>query len=203
MRIVSVCFMIFISPFIMKAQPAVPSETTGMTNATVNEKGELKIVPDAKSSERDFDFFYGSWKVNGKKLKSRLHNSNEWISFTAKLKCSRMIGGYANIEPFYTQTNGKDFEAFTLRLFDSAMKLWSIYYAYPSNVTMQNPQVGSFHNNIGWFYARDTWEGKNIIIVYRWDRSDPDKPTMCQAFSPDNGKTWEWNYLQSFEKIKE
>jgi hypothetical protein len=114
-----------------------------------------------------------------------------------------MIGGYANIEPFYTQTNGKDFEAFTLRLFDSTTKLWSIYYAYPANVTMQNPQVGSFHNNIGWFYARDTWEGKNIIIVYRWDRSDPDKPTMCQAFSPDNGKTWEWNYLQSFEKIKE
>jgi hypothetical protein len=39
--------------------------------------------------------------------------------------------------------------------------------------------------------------------VYRWDRTNPDKPTMCQAFSLDNGKTWEWNYLQSFEKIKE
>ena len=203
MRTVSVCFLIFICPFVMKGQPPVPSETTGMTNATINEKGELKVVPDAKSSERDFDFFYGSWNVKGKKLKSRLHNSNEWISFAAKLKCSEMIGGYANIEPFYTQTNGKDFEAFTLRLFDSATKLWSIYYAYPANVSMQNPQVGSFQNNIGWFYARDVWEGKNIIIVYRWDRTDPDKPTMCQAFSADNGKTWEWNYLQSFERIKE
>ena len=203
MKILSVCFLIFISPFTMKGQPPVPSETTGMTNASVNEKGELKIVPAAKSSEKDFDFFYGSWKVNGKKLKSRLHHSNEWVSFTATLNCSEMMGGYANIEPFYTQTNGKDFKAFTLRLFDSATKLWSIYYAYPSNVTMQNPQVGSFQNNIGWFYARDIWEGKDIIIVYRWDRTNPDKPTMCQAFSADNGKTWEWNYLQSFEKIKE
>ncbi|HET7001372.1 MAG TPA: hypothetical protein VFI33_08690 [Puia sp.] len=203
MKLLSVCLLIFISPLIMKAQPPVPSETTGMTNATINEKGELKIVPATKSSEKDFDFFYGSWKVSGKKLKSRLHHSNEWIPFAAKLNCSQLIGGYANIEPFYTQANGKDFQAFTLRLFDSATKLWSIYYAYPANVTMQNPQVGSFQNNIGWFYARDVWEGKDIIIVYRWDRTDPDKPTMCQAFSADNGKTWEWNYLQSFEKTKE
>ena len=203
MRLTLFCLLIFISPFAMKGQPPVPSEKTGMVNATVNDKGELKIIPYAKSSEVDFDFFYGSWKVNGKKLKSRLHNSNEWILFTATLHCSKMIGGYANIEPFYTQANGKDFEAFTLRLFDSATRLWSIYYAYPANVSMQNPQVGSFQNNIGWFYARDVWEGKDIIIVYRWDRTDPDKPTMCQAFSIDNGKTWEWNYLQSFEKIKE
>jgi len=203
MKILSVYFLTYISPFILNAQPPIPPETMGMTNATVNEKGELKIIPAAKSSERDFDFFYGSWKVSGKKLKTRLHHSNEWVSFTARLNCSEMIGGYANIEPFSTQSNGKDFKAFTLRLFDSATKLWSIYYAYPANVTMQNPQVGSFQKNIGWFYARAVWEGKDIIIVYRWDRTDPDKPTMCQAFSADNGKTWEWNYLQSFEKIKE
>ncbi len=202
MRKISVYFMIFISPFIIKGQPPIPAETTGLTNATINEKGELKIAAATRSSEKDFDFFYGSWNVAGKKLKSRLHHSNEWISFTAKLKCSGMIGGYANIEPFYTKANGKDFEAFTLRVFDSTARLWSIYYAYPANVSMQNPQVGSFQNNIGWFYARDVWEGKNIIIVYRWDRTDSEKPTMCQAFSDDNGKTWEWNYLQSFEKIK-
>jgi hypothetical protein len=203
MRPAFYCFLIFISPFVLRGQPPVPSETTGMVNATVNEKGELKIVPAVKSSETDFNFFYGSWTVSGKTLRKRLQNSNEWTSFTAKLKCSKMIEGFANIEPFHTQRNGENFEAFTLRLFDSATKLWSIYYAYPANVSMQSPQVGSFQNNIGWFYARDVWEGKDIIIVYRWDRTDPDKPTMCQAFSADNGKTWEWNYLQSFEKIKE
>jgi hypothetical protein len=203
MRNLSVCFLICICSTIVKAQPPVPSETTGLTNAIVNEKGELKIVADEKSAAGDFNFFYGKWKVYGKRLRSRLHHSNEWTAFSATLECSKMIGGYANIEPFHTKTNGKDFEAFTLRLFDSTTRLWSIYYAYPANTTMQNPQVGSFHNHIGWFYARDTWEGKDILIVYRWDRTDPDKPTMCQAFSPDNGNTWEWNYLQSFEKIKE
>jgi hypothetical protein len=203
MRLILFYLLIISSPFIMKAQPPVPSEKTSMTNASVNEKGELKIVPSATSSEKDFNFFYGSWKVNGKTLRKRLQNSSEWTSFTAKLECSKLIQGFANVEPFHTQRNGKDVEAFTLRLFDSTTKLWSIYYAYPANVTMQSPQVGSFQNDIGWFYARDVWEGKDIIIVYRWDRKDPNKPTMCQAFSADNGKTWEWNYLQSFEKIKD
>jgi len=203
MRSVLFCFLCITLSIETKSQPPVPAENTGLVNATVNEKGILQIVPDMKSSERDFDFFYGSWKVSGKKLKSRLHNSTEWTPFTATLKCSKILQGAGNIEPFFTKRNGQDFEAFTLRLFDANTKLWSIYYAYPANTTLQNPQVGSFKNNIGWFYARDTWEGKDIIIVYRWDRTDPDKPTMCQAFSPDNGQTWEWNYLQSFEKIKE
>src|ERR1700749_4885410 len=101
MKILSVCFLIFICPFITKAQPPVPSETTGMINATVNEKGELKIVPSEKSSETDFNFFYGSWRVSGKTLRKRLQNSSEWTSFAAKLKCSKLIGGFANIEPFY------------------------------------------------------------------------------------------------------
>ena len=94
MRRVSLGFMIFIFPFMMKGQPPVPSETTGMTNAFVNEKGELKITPGAKSSERDFDFFYGSWKVHGKKLKSRLHNSNEWIPFDRQIEMLKNDRGF-------------------------------------------------------------------------------------------------------------
>ena len=191
---------LFLVPLIICAQPAIPTDT-GMVNAHVDEMGKLQITAAGSSNLHDFDFFYGSWKVNGTRLKTRLHNSTEWIPFTAKLKCSKIIQGTGNIEPFFMTRDGQDFEAFTLRLFDAKTKCWSIYYAWPGDVSMQNPQVGSFQNDIGWFYSRDTWEGKPIIIVYRWDRRNPNKPTMCQAFSTDDGKTWEWNYLQSFERI--
>jgi len=172
----------------------------GMVNASVNEKDELKVIPSNNSSEKDFDFFDGSWNVTGKRLKARLHNSHEWVDYTAKLKCSKIIQGFGNQEPYYQKVNGRDFEAFTLRLFDAKTKLWSIYYANPNYVSMETPQVGSFENNIGLFYSKDTWEGKKIIIVYKWDRTNPAKPTMSQAFSADNGKTWEWNLHQQFEK---
>jgi hypothetical protein len=52
----------------------------------------------------------------------------------------------------------------------------------------------SFENKIGSFYARDTYEEKDIIVQFRWDASNPNTPVWSQAFSPDNGQTWEWNW---------
>ncbi|PWT71311.1 MAG: hypothetical protein C5B59_18375 [Bacteroidetes bacterium] len=181
---------------------AQSNDTTGMINASINDRDELVIVPSKNSSEKDFDFFFGNWKDSGKRLKTRLSGSHEWIDFTATLNCDKILQGYGNCEPFHAMVGGKDFEAYTLRLFDVKTKLWSIYYANPNFVTLANPQVGSFEGDIGWFYSKDIWNGKKIIIVYKWDKSNPEKPTMSQAFSTDNGRTWEWNLEQSFERIK-
>jgi hypothetical protein len=64
------------------------------------------------------------------------------------------------------------------------------------------PVVGSFEDNVGHFFTKDTFKGKNIIVMYRWDVRHKDHPAWGQAFSPDNGKTWEWNWYNVFEKIK-
>jgi len=50
------------------------------------------------------------------------------------------------------------------------------------------------------FYARDVFQGKDIIVLYHWDRTTPDRPLWSQAFSADNGNTWEWNWYMSFYK---
>ena len=36
--------------------------------------------------------------------------------------------------------------------------------------------------------------GKKVIVVFRWDVRDKEHPIWSQAFSPDEGKTWEWNW---------
>src|SRR5262245_34001696 len=102
-------FLIIFSTLFTKAQPPVPRENTGLVNAYVNEKGDLKISPSVKSADHDFDFFYGHWKVSGKTLKNRLQGSADWTSFTATLKCSKILQGAGNIEPFYIKRNGQDF----------------------------------------------------------------------------------------------
>src|SRR5882724_9115536 len=78
-----------IIPLSSHAQSPDQSTDTGMVNASVNEKDERQIIPSKNSSEKDFDFFDGSWNVTGKRLKARLHNSHEWVDYTAKLKCSK------------------------------------------------------------------------------------------------------------------
>jgi hypothetical protein len=59
---------------------------------------------------------------------------------------------------------------------------------------MDPPVVGSFENGVGHFFCKDVFKGKNIIMMFRWDMRDKHNPVWSQAFSPDNGKTWEWNW---------
>ena len=64
------------------------------------------------------------------------------------------------------------------------------------------PVVGSFENGVGHFFARDTFEGKNIIMVFRWDARNPRLPIWSQAFSTDDGKSWEWNSVDVSERVR-
>jgi hypothetical protein len=67
----------------------------------------------------------------------------------------------------------------------------------------QHPVTGSFEKGVGKFYAQDTFDGKEILVIYQWDATDANKPKWSQAFSIDNGKTWEWNWEMRLSKMIE
>jgi hypothetical protein len=166
---------------------------------TVHE--ELDIAPSLTSSANDFDFYTGKWNIRNKKLKERLKGCNEWISFEATGEMRTILNGIGNIDTFCTSFDGKPFEGLTLRLFNLASRLWSIYWADSINGKLDPPVVGSFENNMGYFFAKDNFEGKPIFVVFRWDVRDKDNLVWSQAFSADNGATWEWNWFMYFTKL--
>ena len=168
----------------------------------VDANGELIIVPAPSSSARDFDFFEGEWKLHNKKLKSRLNGCTEWIEFEATQKMVRVLNGLGNIDNFLATVDGQPFEGMTVRLFSPVTKLWSIYWADSNEGKLDPPVVGSFENNVGHFFTKDTFNGKNIVVMFRWDAADKDNPVWSQAFSDNNGKTWEWNWYMFMSKIK-
>jgi hypothetical protein len=53
---------------------------------------------------------------------------------------------------------------------------------------MDPPQASSFENDVGHFFAKDTFKGKPIV-VFRWDARDKKRPVWIRRFF--NGKTWE------------
>jgi len=97
---------------------------------------------------------------------------------------------------------GKPYEGVALRLFNAKTKLWSIYWADSNSGALDPPVVGSFANKVGHFFARDTYKGQSIIVVFRWDVRNPQRPIWSQAFSVDEGKNWEWNSINVSERIK-
>jgi hypothetical protein len=173
-----------------------------MESDLLNADGTLNITPSATSSAQDYDFFFGKWKIRNRKLKSRLNNCDEWFEFDAEQECRPLLLGSANIDNFLAEVDGKPFEGMTLRLFDPVTRLWSIYWADSNIVRMDVPQVGSYDRNIGKFFARDVYNGKDIIVQFLWDKTDPDAPVWSQAFSGDEGCTWEWNWYMYMTRAR-
>ena len=164
---------------------------------TFDANGELVIKPSATSSSTDFDFLVGKWKVGHEKLKERLVNNNQWEEYETTQECFRILEGLGNMDVANAVLDGKPWEGRTIRLFNPKTNLWSLYWVSSNTGVMDPPVIGSFENDIGHFFTKDTFKGKPIIMMFRWDKRDKENSIWSQAFSLDHGKTWEWNWYTS------
>jgi hypothetical protein len=174
-----------------------------MKNVILNERGEIRVTASATSSKNDFDFLQGKFKVHHKILKSRLSNSNEWFEFDGSMEMRTILMGIGNVENHYMTTlDRKLVEGFALRLFDPSTRLWSIYWTNSQTGILDIPVVGSFDGDKGYFFANDHFNEKEILLQFEWDIINPSQPIWKQAFSVDQGNTWEWNWYMYFTKTE-
>jgi hypothetical protein len=184
------------------ARELTPDTTLAIPPLRIDSAGQLIIKASATSSQHDFDYLIGDWKLHNRNLKSRLTHSNEWITFESQVQMHQILGGLGNIDKYTDMSSGKPYEGVALRLFDTRTKLWSIYWADSQSGKLDPPVVGSFTGKIGHFFARDVYKGQPIIMVFRWDVRNAQRPVWSQAFSTDEGKTWEWNSINVSERVK-
>jgi hypothetical protein len=141
----------------------------------------------------DFDFLHGRFRVRNERLKARLAGSTDWETFEATNECRPILGGVGNMDEFVTEWNG-GFRGMSLRLFDLARKEWSIYWSSDRTGTLEPPVVGRFEGGVGTFYGRDQHEGTPVLARFLWSDITPSSALWQQAFSTDEGKTWETNW---------
>ena len=162
----------------------------------VGADGKVEMTPSEASSQHDFDFIIGDkFTVKSKRLVSRLTGCDEWAEFEFEIEAIPALEGRAHFELAWG-INGATFHAATYRLFNPGTKLWSLYWTNSDICSIEaSPQVGSFDGDIGTFFANDVHEGRPVLCVFKWDRTDPDAPIWSQALSEDGVKTWEWNFF--------
>jgi hypothetical protein len=192
--------LVFAVPNVAQAKTELAAdESIPIPKISFDEKGDLKITASATSSPNDFDFLVGKWTMHNRHLNKRLANCRDWTEFESSDENSKILGGTADMDTYSTTQfpglEGRLFEGLTLRLFNPKARLWSLYWIASNTGTIDPPVVGSFENGVGHFFGKDTLNGKPIIVVFRWDARNKDRPVWGQAFSPDNGKTWEWNFF--------
>jgi hypothetical protein len=157
-----------------------------------------------KSGLHDFDFLVGRWRVHHRKLKERLANNHDWIEFEGTLFSQPLMGGYANVDDDVFEVPGGTYRGVAPRSFDPTSQQWSIWWldSRTPKAPLDPPMRGSFHNGVGTFYGDDTLNGKPVRARFIWSQITRSTCHWEQAYSPDDGKTWETNWLQDLQRVK-
>jgi hypothetical protein len=154
------------------------------------------------SSANDFDFFIGNWRVHHQRLKERLAGCREWVEFEGSSATRKILGGFGNIDDNVLDLPDDPYRAATLRSFDPATGLWSIWWLDGRRPhRLDTPVVGRFEHGTGLFYADDTFDGMPIKVRFTWTLLGADAARWEQAFSADGGNSWETNWTMDFVRI--
>ena len=166
-----------------------------------------------------FDFMLGSWKSHFRLLRHPLTGSKEWIAFdgtnmwvtnqnssnVTKLSPSgTILGTFAMDEGVLFRTSGPE-HSITVRVYNQKADEWSIYFGTDAGGALALPAtVGKFdEHDVGRFYDREPYHGKPIVVRYLWTHSSPNECHYEQAFSSDNGKTWETNWISDMTRVSQ
>ena len=98
---------------------------------------------------------------------------------------------------------GGAYHAVTLRTYDAAKRQWSIWWIDGRNPSVIDvPVRGAFKDGVGIFACEDTFNGRPIIVHYIWSEITANTARWQQAFSSDEGKTWEFNWDMRFTRAE-
>ena len=163
----------------------------------------MTVAVKERATSRDFDFWLGKWNVRNRRLARRLDGCDEWDEFAAKVAARPLPGGLGNEDVFCTEYGG-GFVGMSFRFFDPDTGLWSIYWADSRRPGLLDPPVvGSFSDGVGVFEGADTFRGSPILVRFTWSGVTTPTPRWEQAFSADDGTTWETNWIMDFTRALE
>lgn len=178
-----------------QAMELIPTEQSLKQHGT---RFEYRL--DLTGDVHDFDFLDGRWEMVNRRLVKRGVGSDEWDVFPASVRAYVMLGGVTNVDEVTFPTKG--WSGTTFRHFDKEKRQWAIYWVNSRDGKMQSPVYGGFDGDVGLFYGDDVDEGRPIRVVYKWTRVGPDGARWEQAFSYDDGKTWETNWVNEHRRVR-
>ncbi|MDR0184468.1 NIPSNAP family protein [Lysobacter arvi] len=186
-----------------------PFRASGRARPPTHAKVSMDPTP-VHDGRHDFDFLHGHWSIRNERLTKRLAGSSEWEVFHATQRCQPLLGGLGNVDDFVSDWTrpGTDerFIGMTLRLFGVESRQWSIYWAGNHDGVLDAPMTGAFADEAdgtraGTFFGVDEHEGRPVHVRFRWSQASANTAHWQQAFSADDGATWETNWHMWFRRI--
>ncbi|HEU0036246.1 MAG TPA: hypothetical protein VFQ53_36785 [Kofleriaceae bacterium] len=143
----------------------------------------------------DFDFHTGTWQTTIRRRVAPLSGSTEWADYTGTTIVRKVWDGRANLVELTASGPSGKLELLSLRLYNPRTHQWALYVGSSRSGELSPPVIGGFTNGPGEFFSRELIDGRDVRV--RFVISDI-TATSCrfeQAFSIDEGKTWEVNWI--------
>lgn len=156
----------------------------------------------ARDAQHDFDFEIGSWKTHVARLLHPLTGSTAWGQYDGTTEVLKVWGGKANLVQLEVDGPVGHLELASFRLYDPGTGQWSLNVASSRGGGLGVPTVGGFKDGRGEFYDHETWNSKPIVVRFVITEINPDSIHFEQAFSADDGKTWEKNWIADDTRVK-
>jgi hypothetical protein len=156
-------------------------------------------LPLEASAPADFDAIVGDWTVRHRRLDSRLAGCTSWTEFSGRSSTRKTLGGFGNLEDNLLDFPGGAFRAVAMRSYCPKTQSWSIWWLDGRNPSqLDKPVVGRFAGGEGLFFADDVLDGRPIKVRFTWRFAAGKDPHWEQAFSADDGASWETNWTMQF-----
>jgi hypothetical protein len=156
----------------------------------------------AQDAQHDFDFEFGTWKTEVRRLAKPLSGAQEWITYRGTTIVRPLLGGRSNVAELAIEGASGRIDGISLRLYDPATQQWSLNFANLRNGLLTAPVVGGFHDGRGEFHGRDELDGRPVRVRFVISDLTRDGARFEQAFSADEGKTWEVNWIATDTRIR-
>jgi len=153
-----------------------------------------------RDGTHDFDFNVGSWHTHIRSLQHPLTGSTSWVEFEGTVVEQKIYDGEM-LEHIQASGSAGHFEGLTLFLYNPQSHQWSQSFASRSTGTLESPAIGEFNNGRGEFISQQLYQGRVILVRNLWSDIKPDSHRFEQAYSDDNGKTWEPNFVATLTRI--
>ncbi|HEU4664963.1 MAG TPA: hypothetical protein VFS55_13125 [Dokdonella sp.] len=161
-------------------------------------------IQEDMSGLHDFDFLVGEWRVHSRRLKEVLASSHDWYEFDGTIRSWPLMEGRANVDDTVFNLPTGVYRGVAPRAYDPKTGQWAIWWIDGRNPfgNLDPPVKGRFVDGVGTFYAHDTLRGQPIKVRFIWSQITKTGAHWEQAYSPDGGKTWETNWLQTLERVR-
>jgi hypothetical protein len=156
--------------------------------------------PAVLDASRDFDFEFGDWTARISRLLRPLTGSTEWAEYEGTSAVRRVWDGRANLGELDVAGPAGRIQGLSLRLYNPETGQWYISWASSRNGALGPPMIGGFTNGIGEFYNQEIFDGRAIFVRFVFSDITPTTFRLEQAFSADGGRTWEANWIATFQR---